>query len=44
MPYSSPMIFETWYGESSHSDTGESSVVASAPSNVFSATVQPADA
>ena len=38
------MILEIWYGESSHSETGDSSVVASAPSNVFSATVQPADA
>ena len=38
------MIFEIWYGLSSHSDTGASSVVASAPSNVFSATVHPADA
>jgi hypothetical protein len=38
------MIFEIWYGLSSHSETGASSWVASAPSNVFSATVQPADA
>ena len=38
------MIFEIWYGLSSHSETGASSVVASAPSNVFSATVQPAEA
>jgi hypothetical protein len=38
------MIFEIWYGLSSHSDTGASSLVASASSKVFSATVHPAEA
>ena len=38
------MILEIWYGLSSQSDTGASSWSPSAPSKVFSATVQPADA
>jgi hypothetical protein len=38
------MILEIWYGLSRYSETGASSCVADAPSNVFSATVQPADA
>ena len=38
------MILEIWYGLSRYSETGASSCVASAPSKVFSATVQPAEA